>query len=165
MLQQKALAAGALLLLLIIPAQMVLALTPSINVSNDSDLSSNPRVAASLNFVYVVWQDNTTHQIMIKVSSDLGKTFSPATVLSGSGSAEEPHLATRLNSVYVTWTETVSHHHKQVMFRVSHDSGAAWNTAINLSNDAGKAYRSRVVGVSGTDVFVTWIDNSNGNNE
>src|SRR5438105_8748126 len=145
---KKVLATGALLLLLVIPTQMVLALTSSTNVSADPALSSNPRVAASLNFVYVVWQDNTTNRIMIKVSSDFGKTYSSATVLSGSGSAEEPHVATRLNSVYVTWTETVSHHHKQVMFTVSHDNGATWNAAINISNDAGQADRSRVLGTS-----------------
>ena len=155
-----------IVLLLALPPLHVYAASPPINVSNNAGDSTNPRVAANQNNVYVVWQDMTLGhlQIFISVSHDTGTTFSvPLNLSNDTGSAQDPHIATRGSHVYVVWQDSTPGH-VQVFYSTSRDAGGTWSTPINLSNDSGAALHSRITATK-TNVFVGWTDNTLGHDQ
>jgi S1-C subfamily serine protease len=83
--------------------------TKIIGLSNSDVTSQGPRLAASGNNVYAVWEESHdgTNRIIFAKSTDRGNIFSkPANLTSGVGKdSETPSIAAFGNIVYVVWTD------------------------------------------------------------
>ena len=84
----------------------------AINLSdNPASLSYHPKIVASGENVYIVWEDDQgvsgNSDIFFKKSSDSGKTFTDKIDLSNDQSGSgTPQSAVSDGSVYVTWMGT-----------------------------------------------------------
>ena len=83
--------------------------TKIIGLSNSNISSQGPRLAASGNNVYAVWEESHdgTNRIIFAKSTDRGNTFSkPANLTSGIRiDSETPNIGAFENNVYVVWTD------------------------------------------------------------
>jgi S1-C subfamily serine protease len=134
---------------------------------SDSDVTSQgPRLAASRNNVYAVWEESHdgTNRIMLAKSTDRGNTFSkPANLTSGIGKdSETPSVAAFGNIVYVVWTDN-SPGNFDIFFIKSTDGGNTFSKPLNLSNDPGLSYLPKIATNGKNNVYVVWTDNSPGN--
>jgi hypothetical protein len=134
---------------------------------SDSDVTSQgPRLAASGNNVYAVWEESLdgTNRIMFAKSTDRGNTFSkPANLTSGVGiDSETPSIAAFGNIVYVVWTDN-SPGNFDIFFIKSTDGGNTFSKPLNLSNDPGLSYLPKIATNGKNNVYVVWTDNSPGN--
>jgi hypothetical protein len=66
-------------------------------------------------------------------------------------------------NVYLTWEDNSSGT-KEIMFAHSSDNGSTW-TPINLSNTLSVSSTSPKLSISGSNVYVTWIENTGINSE
>jgi hypothetical protein len=130
-----------------------LSFEPEIKLTGTSASSSDPDIAAHGSEVYVVWRegDRGKTDIYIRKSSDNGETFGPPTDLSNSSaeSSSDPTVAlSRGGDVAVAWSETntsttsssnnytaTEDGNSNIIYRASSDSGASFDTPINLSNN------------------------------
>jgi len=140
---------------------------PVINLSKNLPAGNNvnQQVAASGNYVYVVWQESTTgnDEIWLRTSSNNGQSFGGAVNLSNDAqSSGFPQVAISGSFVYVAWSSqstTVST--SDVLFSASADNGQTFSVSkLNLSNDL-KA-TSPEMAASANNVYVAWQDNSTG---
>jgi hypothetical protein len=139
--------------------------TKPFNLTNNTQDSVYPRVAAFGNNVYVIWQESVSpsssssaaikdefnnissgssfmngpnYDIFIKKSSDGGVTFDKEINLSNnSGFSEHPHLAVYGNNVYTIWidNDTSTNNNKEIFFRKSNDGGKTFSNKINLDDN------------------------------
>ncbi|MGB6533201.1 MAG: trypsin-like peptidase domain-containing protein [Candidatus Nitrosopolaris sp.] len=134
---------------------------------SDSDVTSQgPRLAASGNKVYAVWEESHdgTNRIMFAKSTDRGNTFSkPANLTSGIRvDSETPSIGAFENTVYIVWTDN-SPGNYDIFFIKSTDGGNTFSKPLNLSNDPGLSYLPRIATAGKNSVYVVWTDNSPGN--
>jgi hypothetical protein len=102
-------------------------------------ISVDTIVAASENNEYVLWWDNTTGNwdVSFAKSSDGGKTFGDLINISNSSDARSvgARMVTQGNNVYIAWIDIdMNTGQKQVLFRVSNDSGQTFENPINVSS-------------------------------
>ena len=109
---------------------------------------------------YVVWADNTpgNSEIFFRASQSLGTI----NISNNTGESGQPQIALSGNNVYVTWADRTPGINFDIFFAVSIDNGQTFSTPINLSNNTGGSTEPQIA-VSGTNVYVTWIDNTPGN--
>jgi S1-C subfamily serine protease len=140
--------------------------TKILGLSDSNVTSQGPRLAASGNKVYVVWEESHDgiNRIMFAKSTDRGNIFSkPANLTSSVGKdSETPSIAAFGNIVYVVWTDN-SPGNFDIFFMKSTDGGNTFNKPLNLSNDPGLSYQPRIVTDGKNNVYVVWTDNSPGN--
>ena len=153
----------------IIPTLSKLAIkdwTKIITLSNSNISSQGPRLAASGNNVYAVWEESRDgiNVIIFAKSSDRGNTFSkPVNLTSGIGvDSETPSICAFGNNVYVVWTDN-SRGYFNIFFIKSTDGGNTFSKPLNLSNDPGLSYLPRIATDGKNSVYVVWTDNSPGN--
>jgi S1-C subfamily serine protease len=140
--------------------------TKIIALTDSNVTSQGPRLAASGNNVYAVWEESHdgTNRIMFAKSTDRGNIFSkPANLTSEVGKdSETPSIAAFGNIVYVVWTDN-SRGNFDIFFIKSTDDGNTFSKPLNLSNDPGLSYQPRIVTDGKNNVYVVWTDNSPGN--
>src|SRR3989441_682768 len=161
---------------------------PLINLSRDDPAnkpSMFPKIAASGNNVYVVWNDllnDANADTFFRISKDGGASFAdpPVNLSNTPGASFDIELAVSpnlgpdgvagnsddSNNVYLAWTDNTLGN-KEIFFRKSTDSGANFNPPptdppVNLSKNAGESMLP-TMGVSGDAVFVAWADKTPGN--
>jgi hypothetical protein len=102
-------------------------------------LAKKAPIATSGDNVYIAWWSNKTgnDEVMFKVSTDSGKTFSDKMNLSNSTNSEsqDAQIAASDNNVYVTWWERNQTMNEPVM-RVSNDNGKTFGETIKLSGNS-----------------------------
>jgi hypothetical protein len=152
-------------------------------VSNDNgqtfdlptDLSDNTgdsvveQMIISGNIVYVVWVDDSNggdEDIFFTVSNDNGQTFDPPTDLSNNvGRSFNPQMIVSGSNVYVVWQDESNGGDTDIFFTVSNDNGQTFvDPPTDLSDNAGQSgiNISHQMIVSGNNVYVMWVDDSNG---
>ncbi|MFZ0511434.1 MAG: trypsin-like peptidase domain-containing protein [Candidatus Nitrosopolaris sp.] len=140
--------------------------TKIIGLSNSNVTSQGPRLAASGNNAYAVWEESHygTNRIIFAKSTDRGNTFSkPANLTSGIRiDSETPSIGAYENKVYVVWTDN-SPGNFDIFFIKSTDGGNTFSKPLNLSNDPGLSYLPRIAIDGKNNVYVVWTDNSPGN--
>ena len=140
--------------------------TKIIGLSSSNIPSQGPRLAASGNNVYAVWEESHDgiNVIIFAKSSDRGNTFSkPVNLTSGVGvDSETPSIGAFGNNVYVVWTDN-SPGNFNIFFVNSTDDGNTFSKPVNLSNDLGISYFPRIAIGGNNSVYVVWTDNSLGN--
>jgi hypothetical protein len=138
----------------------------TINLSNTNGTSSDSVVFSHGNNVYVVWADSTFNsEILFRASNDSGQTFGSTINLSNNtGNSFGPDIFSHGNNVYVVWTDTISGISNDIYFTSSKDNGQTFSKSVNLSNNTGSSTIPQLSS-SGTNVYVTWMDNSLHNTE
>ncbi|HYV52805.1 MAG TPA: trypsin-like peptidase domain-containing protein, partial [Candidatus Eisenbacteria bacterium] len=140
--------------------------TKIIGLSDNNVTSQGPRLAASGNNVYAVWEESHDgiNRIIFAKSTNQGNTFSkPANLTSGIRvDSETPSIAAFGNIVYVVWSDNLPGNYN-IFFIKSIDGGNNFSKPLNLSNDPGLSYQPRIVTDGKNGVYVVWTDNSPGN--
>ncbi len=137
-----------------------------INLSNNTGGSGSPQIAAVGNNVYVTWQDDTpgNFDIFFAASNNNGTSFgTPINLSNNTGRSLNPQIAVSGNNVYVTWEDNTPGN-SDIFFAASNNNGTSFGTSINLSNNTGDSLEPQIA-VSGNNVFVTWQDDTPGNND
>jgi len=145
---------------------------PIINLSNNTGGSSQPRIAAYGNDVYVVWSDSTNSnnlEILLRRSTDNGATFGPIIDLSNTpvpqsgDSSGDPQIVVSDKNVYVVWREQTfgGMGYGDILFRASADGGDTFGPAINLSNSTAASHDSKIA-TYGNNVYVVWVETGTG---
>jgi hypothetical protein len=136
----------------------------AINLSESDGESSRPRIAASGNSVYVVWQEftPTSFDILFRASVDSGSSFGDAIKLNEEPissadprRSDHPRLAVYGDSVYVVWVDKAD-----ILFRASMDGGMSFGEATSLSDNfeyMEDFFRPRVA-VYDNNVYTVWVD-------
>jgi len=134
-----------------------------------------PRMATDLNFVYVVWEDrrNGNPDIYYNQSADFGATWLPSSVrldtgtTAGADNSWAPEIAAHGGNVYVTWSDDRNGVDSDVLFNYSNNMGGTWQaSALRIDNAPGGVWSNLPqITCQGTDVYVTWWDARNGNDD
>jgi hypothetical protein len=143
------------------------ALHDPINLSNTTGTSQFSQVSSSDDNVYVIWEDNISgnKEILFRASHDNGQTFGNIINLSNNtGTSFTPDIFSHGNNVYVVWTDTISRVSNDIFFTSSKDNGQTFSEPVNLSNNNGSSTIPQLSSY-GTNVYVTWMDNSIGDAE
>jgi hypothetical protein len=138
-----------------------------VNLSNTTGTSRVSGVSSSGDNVYVIWIDNISgnNEILFRASNDSGQTFGSTINLSNNtGNSFGPDIFSHGNNVYVVWTDTISGISNDIYFTSSKDNGQTFSKSVNLSNNTGSSTIPQLSS-SGTNVYVTWMDNSLHNTE
>jgi len=162
---------STVLLLIVSPNHVYaldLNLSSTINLSSNTGTATQPRIAATGSNVFAVWTDNTpgNNQIFFAKSTDGGATFGGAINLSNSnGIALVPKIAVSGNNVYIVWHEyRAAVDNYDIYFAKSTDGGAKFSSPVNLSSTTGMSSNAQIA-VSGSYVYVVWMDSTIGNGE
>jgi hypothetical protein len=135
------------------------------NISQNSGFSYTPQLVASGSNVYVVWNDNTDGNldIMFARSTDGGASFSASVTLNDNtgGQSSIPSIAVFSSNLYVVWNDNTDGN-LDIMFARSSDGGYSFNSPTNISVNPGGSYSPQLA-VSGSNVFILWNDNTDGN--
>jgi VCBS repeat-containing protein len=138
----------------------------AVNISNTTDESIRPRLAANGANVGVVWQENDTSvgppqaKVLFAHSTDNGMSFSPSTNLSGGAGIDSsaPDIA-YANSIHVVWVEGAN-----VVHRSSADLGASFSPQVNVAvAAAGESIRGARVAANNMIAGIVWmiVDSAN----
>ncbi|MDQ2685276.1 MAG: glycoside hydrolase [Thermoproteota archaeon] len=133
--------------------------TQSINNNNTFDITSisdnerdsvYPQTESSGNNVYVTWQDNLfghnrlNYDILLKTSSDGGKTFGEVINLSNNtGFSEHPQMAVNGSNVHIVWADNTKLN-RDIYIISSSDGGKTFGEVINLSNNTADSYNQEI---------------------
>ncbi|MFQ5969793.1 MAG: sialidase family protein [Nitrososphaerales archaeon] len=143
----------------------------TVKLNNDAGFLSDPRrsdppqIAVSGSSIYVVWVDSG--EVFFTGSKDNGASFSSAIELSNNAAFNgvffRPQIAVSGSSIYVVWVDS-----GEVFFTGSKDNGASFSSTFNLSTASKNATapkRSDLpdIAVSGSSVYVVWVDYIPGN--
>jgi S1-C subfamily serine protease len=140
--------------------------TNVIRLSNSSSISSQgPRLAASQNNVYAVWEENyrsNINRIMFTKSVNRGDTFSsPINLTSGKIDSETPSISVFGKNVYVVWADN-STGNFDIFLVKSENCGNTFSKPINLSNDPGVSYFPKIESDGNNSIYIVWTENSSG---
>ncbi len=136
-------------------------------ISDDPESSIEPKIAASGSQVYVIWRNDTSpDNIAFSNSTDNGVTFgTPINISNSTGHfAGEHAIAAEKDSVYITWADRSSGDDIEILFTASKDKGDNFITAKNIGQTSGDS-REPQVNATGTNVYITWRDDSTGDND
>ena len=119
----------------------------------------------------MVWTDNSTattstnYEVFFRKSTNGGNTFgSTINLSSNTGFSFVPRIALAGSTVYVTWEDDAPGNPFEIFFKKSPNGGSTFGSAINLSSNTGVSLGPQIA-VFGSNVYVTWGDNTPGNYE
>lgn len=159
---------------------------PALEYARGYKVSHN--VAVSGENVYAVWEKDiagiypyiTVSKLFFAASHDEGRTFSKATNITGNDiHSGSPHIAGWKDNVYVLYTTAgIRVDQFGVGFVASHDGGKTFDPPLYLDNESNGAVATirhssynasiyhestqPVMAASGKNVYVAWLDNTNG---
>lgn len=145
------------------------------NVSNDSEVSERPVVAAFEKNVYVVWigESQGSKKLLFKKSMDGGATFDKPIVLAVSNYTKDGILPATIaafeSNVYVTWRDLDSNRITgSVLFKASENKGESFKSIKKISSNAVYSSSPKVATYD-KNVYIVWdvaVDSENkGNHE
>lgn len=138
---------------------------------NDGDSSESDLLIVG-DTVHLVWEDNVLDRkgrpdsccpdqddVYYRRSTDGGDSFGKPVDLSDSKHrhSTDPDIAGSGDLVAVVFEEAVSEGNEDIFVRVSHDGGATWDPAVNLSDDEDRSAEPSVA-VSGNAIHVLFED-------
>lgn len=134
-----------------------------VNLSQDEAGSSNPRVAAEGNNVYVAWDNNTPSKtdISFKKSSNGGNSFEKSKNLSNNkGLSLHPDISVDKTNVIVSWEDN-SMGQYDIIAKESNDNGNNFGSEINISKDKQNSFHPST-DIQGNKTNVAWQGVSSG---
>ena len=132
---------------------------PIKNLSSNTGISFQSKIATSGGNVHVVWQDETpgNGDILYRRSTDDGSTF-PNIIKNLSSNAAQsinPAVAVSGNNVHVIWADRTPGNF-DIFYRRSPDGGQTFPNVIkNLSSNANES-TDPAIAVSGSSIYVVW---------
>ncbi|MGC2429345.1 MAG: sialidase family protein [Nitrososphaeraceae archaeon] len=147
-----------------------LSFSPPINLGTVYAAVGETRLAASQNYVYVIWIGSADGEhagaILFRSSNDNGATFGDTFNISNGGIASAPQIVADNSNIYVTWYNTTirsdgSVSDNEILFTKSSDYGAKFNNPIDLSNSPDKFSVQPRIAVSGKNVYIVWFESGN----
>ena len=132
---------------------------PIKNLSSNTGISFQSKIATSGGNVHVVWQDETpgNGDILYRRSTDDGSTF-PNIIKNLSSNAAQsinPAVAVSGNNVHVIWADRTPGNF-DIFYRRSPDGGQTFPNVIkNLSSNANES-TDPAIAVSGSNIYVVW---------
>jgi hypothetical protein len=115
-----------------------------------------PRVARDgAGHVAVVWTNWRTNKILVKVSTDGGATFKPATALA-TGGWDSPSVAVGGGAIVVAYLSTNPDANPGVVMRRSTNNGAGWGHPRALASGRALEVYARAVGQTMLVAFTRW---------
>jgi len=135
-------------------------------LTNNSEISWDPAVEASDNFVHVVWWDERdgNYEIYYKRSIDGGANWGTDIRLTNNSALSGFVNISVLDSlVFVFWNDERDGNN-EIYFKQSSNSGTNWGADTRLTDNAGHSERPSSF-ISGQSLHVTWEDDRDGNNE
>ena len=131
--------------------------TTPLYVTHNLGNSGIPKLLATGNQVYLIWEDNSkgNFEVFLSKSDDYGASFNvPVDVSSNAGQSGTPQIAVSNNNVYVVWMDNTSGRY-DILFTKSTDGAKSFGTPINISSlHADSGYPEFTV--TGNNVYVTW---------
>ncbi len=93
--------------------------------------------------VYVAWSDRAAKEIMLRKSTDGGKTLlDPINVSNTPDESIEPQIAIdSKNKIYVLWQENVGGTNRELFLSSSTDGGQSFSPSVNVTNNPGASGR------------------------
>jgi len=145
----------------------------AIRITTNTGYSQRPHVAATGNYVYVVWYDSTpvpgsgsSSEIWMRVSSNNGASFgSPIRISTNTGDSRYPSVAAVGNYVYVAWqddtpvTGSGGLPFPEIWMRASSNFGGSFGSPIRITTNIGHS-ESPSIAAYGSYVYVAWQDNT-----
>lgn len=136
-------------------------------LTNNSGSSDNPALAVSGSNVYIVWKDNTLREheeIYFRKSPNGGATWQSAQrFMEYTGTSLHPTIAAGGSNVYVAWHHYVTEN-SEIYYTKSSNRGATWQNIQRLTKNSGASGAAELA-VSGSNIYITWYDNTPGNYE
>ncbi len=135
---------------------------------NNSSTSFNNAycVAASGNFVHVIWFDDRdgNYEIYYKRSTNGGTTWGTDTRLTNNTSVSDyPTLCVSGAYVHIVW-EDYRDGNWEIYYKRSTDSGISWEADTRLTNNILESFTPSL-SISGQILHVVWEDKRDGNME
>ncbi len=129
-------------------------------LSSGTGWAQSPQVAASGNYVYVVWQDNSTgnFKLYLRTSSNNGGSFNAQANLGTTAHVDTLGVlvVASANNVYVAWLENANP--PVVSFRASSDHGSSFAARQTMSGSTGNSFPPQL-SAYGANVYVVWRQN------
>ena len=136
-------------------------------LTNNSGSSDNPALVVSGSNVYIVWKDNTGREheaVYFRKSPNGGATWqSERRFEEDSGTSLHPTIAAGGSNVYVAWHHYVTEN-SEIYYTKSSNRGATWQNIQRLTKNSGASGAAELA-VSGSNIYVTWFDDTPGNYE
>lgn len=145
----------------------------SITLSSHQSQASNVDVSAESNFVYVTWQEKSSDRssVILRVSSDFGKTFGDEKVLSNFSNDSYPRILSQNGTVFVAWNidigkssslirssqASTSETIPGIYFTMSKDKGNSFSIPKLLSDSSNFGFGEAQVSAYNNYVYVTWV--------
>jgi len=121
-----------------------------------------PNVASSQNFVFAVWNGETTglvKNLFFTKSDDNGANFSAPEILrTNIDVLKSIEIIATGNTVHLLWQES-----NEIFYMNSNDNGENFNTPINLSSTVALSSQ-QILLVSNNKVYAVWAEGSGGTN-
>jgi hypothetical protein len=136
-------------------------------ISNSSDSSTSPQIAASEDIVYIAWREastsSTEQEIFFTKSIDNGINFmTPTNISNSSGlTSSVPQIAVLDNNIYVAWEEQHGNPPtlRDIFLAASSNGGDDFNAPTNVSNSSGLDSLSVQLIADDIDtVRVVWVE-------
>jgi N,N-dimethylformamidase beta subunit-like, C-terminal len=134
----------------------------TINLSNNTGGSLDPRMAISGSNVFVVWEHTPGNngEIYFARSTNNGANFSKSVNIgNNSGFNGLPEISTAKNNVYVIWHDVSN----GLIFRQSTDNGTTFEKAVTLSKNILSFNPHIVTDPGANNLYVVWLTPSSTN--
>jgi hypothetical protein len=125
-----------------------------------------PSIIASGSYLRLVWEDSRdgNREIYYKRSTNGGTTWGADTRLTNNTfDSRYPSIKISGTIVHVVWYD-LRNGNGEIYYKRSADGGINWGTDTRLTNNSA-ASGNPSIAVSGSNLFVVWEDNRDGNNE
>jgi len=136
-------------------------------MTNNSGASEFPSIATLLNYVYIVWQDNTLDnntEIYCYYSTNNGTSWSSFIRLTNNPAASErPCVSAAGNDVHVVWHDKRDGTYEEIYYKRSTNNGVNWGSDTRMTNNSAFSTFPSIVAL-GNYVGLVWEDNSVDNN-
>jgi hypothetical protein len=147
-----------------------------IQLNTVTHISTRPQISSSGSNVYAVWEDyrNGNRDIYFNYSIDNGVTWQATDIRldtgdnPGTSESELPQISSNGSNIYVVW-EDRRNSKLDIYFNYSTDNGATWQATdirLDKGDNPGANYSTKSqVSSSGSNVYVVWEDDRNGNSD
>jgi hypothetical protein len=140
---------------------------PDLRITYDPAVSYTPSLALSGSGLHIVWADmrEGNYEIYYDRSIDGGASWEGESQLTDDLSYSYESVVSASGSyVHVVWVNVDIEGHYQIFYKHSPDGGITWATENWLSGFLWYSYNPSIA-VSGSDVYVVWNDDRDGNLE
>ena len=131
-----------------------------LNLSNDAELSFEPRIAVSGSKVYIVWTEfgGGESDVLFRRSTDNGSTWKPTVSIGANtmNGVDQTDIKASGSNVFVTWSGYIDD--PSILLRRSTDSGATWKPIVDISATENEDPQHPQLALSGTNVYVVWSE-------